>query len=360
MRRIMSDHARRISSRFWKRSSRINHDGRPSVGFMGDHARIDPISIKSVVSIMIAPVLILSAVIGYSVQTASGASNNDSRINTIDGAVVSSRSFRSASSADRDANASKVSRSAFRESISTDVDGDWGGIGSMNMPYSRSTDQNSAVNALNSSVKNGKSLYASTADVSTDEHRSALKTLLDQAPDLTNNEQASVEDLDGLRKKIDAAADAVEEDVEETRAPQYTASSAPVMSASAPNAGVIKPSNGKTGEDVVDYAMQFIGRPYVWGGSTPQGWDCSGYVMYVYSQFGVSLPHYSGAQAQAGNSVASIADARPGDIVVNDSHAAIYIGNGTVVNALNPEAGTIVTPVEWAFSGGYQIRRIIG
>jgi cell wall-associated NlpC family hydrolase len=213
-------------------------------------------------------------------------------------------------------------------------------------------------------VKNGKSLYDSSADVSTDEHRSALKTLLDQAPDLTNNEQASVEDLDGLRKKIDATADVVEEDVEGTTAQQQTASSgswSPVLSASAPNAGVIKPSNGKTGEDVVDYAMQFVGRsPYVWGGSTPQGWDCSGYVMYVYSQFGVSLPHYSGNQAQAGNAVASITDARPGDVIANNSHAAIYIGNGAVVNALNPEAGTVVTPVQWAFSGGYQIRRIIG
>ena len=189
-----------------------------------------------------------------------------------------------------------------------------------------------------------------------------------------------------LRKKIDDAANTVQKDIEEARDQQYAAEvaaqaassssktsvqsapvqsmpvqSTPVQSTPSPNAGATKLPNGKTGKDVVDYAMQFVGRvPYIWAGSTPQGWDCSGYVLYVFSKFGISLPHYSGAQAQAGYAVASIASAKPGDIIANNTHAAIYIGNGRVVNALNPGAGTVVTPVQWAFSGGYQIRRLIG
>ena len=91
-----------------------------------------------------------------------------------------------------------------------------------------------------------------------------------------------------------------------------------------------------TGQALADYALQFQGYPYVAGGNTPSGWDCSGFVQWVFAQFGVSLPHYSGAQMSVGTAVGSIAEAAPGDIIVNTQHAAIYIGNGMVINALNP------------------------
>ena len=90
-----------------------------------------------------------------------------------------------------------------------------------------------------------------------------------------------------------------------------------------------------TGQALADYALQFQGYPYVAGGNTPSGWDCSGFVQWVFAQFGVSLPHYSGAQMSVGTAVGSIAEAAPGDIIVNTQHAAIYIGNGMVINALN-------------------------
>lgn len=113
-----------------------------------------------------------------------------------------------------------------------------------------------------------------------------------------------------------------------------------------------------TGQALADYALQFQGYPYVAGGNTPSGWDCSGFVQWVFAQFGVSLPHYSGAQMSVGTAVGSIAEAAPGDIIVNTQHAAIYIGNGKVINALNPAQGTQVTSLA-VFSGGYAIRRVL-
>ena len=113
-----------------------------------------------------------------------------------------------------------------------------------------------------------------------------------------------------------------------------------------------------TGQALADYALQFQGYPYVSGGNTPSGWDCSGFVQWVFAQFGVSLPHFSGAQMSVGTAVGSIAEAAPGDIIVNTQHAAIYIGNGMVINALNPAQGTQVTSMA-VFSGGYAIRRVL-
>jgi peptidoglycan DL-endopeptidase CwlO len=113
-----------------------------------------------------------------------------------------------------------------------------------------------------------------------------------------------------------------------------------------------------TGQALADYALQFQGYPYVSGGNTPSGWDCSGFVQWIYAQFGVSLPHYSGSQMSVGTAVGSISEAAPGDIIVNSQHAAIYIGNGMVINALNPSQGTQITSLA-VFTSDYVIRRVI-
>ena len=86
------------------------------------------------------------------------------------------------------------------------------------------------------------------------------------------------------------------------------------------------PPDGASVSSLLTFANQFVGKvPYVSGGNTPSGWDCSGFVQYVYGQMGVSLPHYSGAQATVGRAVGSLADAQPGDIIANAQHAAIYV-----------------------------------
>lgn len=93
------------------------------------------------------------------------------------------------------------------------------------------------------------------------------------------------------------------------------------------------------GQAVVDYACQFIGNPYVWGGtSLTNGADCSGFVQSVYAHFGINLPRTSGEMRSAGRSV-SYSEAVPGDIICYDGHVGIYMGDGQIVNAINSRKG---------------------
>jgi cell wall-associated NlpC family hydrolase len=108
--------------------------------------------------------------------------------------------------------------------------------------------------------------------------------------------------------------------------------------ASTPDGSVAPPSQ-YTG--VVGIAMRYLGVPYVWGGSSPAGFDCSGFVAYVYGQVGVSLPHYTGAQWNVGVPV-SRSDLQPGDLVFFDGlgHVGLYIGGDQFIHA--PHTGTVV------------------
>ena len=98
---------------------------------------------------------------------------------------------------------------------------------------------------------------------------------------------------------------------------------------------------------LVSYATQFVGNPYVWGGtSLTRGADCSGFVLSVYAQYGISLPHSSRAQAQYGTRV-STSELKPGDLLFygsgSISHVAIYIGNGQIVHASTERTGIIIS-----------------
>ena len=98
------------------------------------------------------------------------------------------------------------------------------------------------------------------------------------------------------------------------------------------------------GSAVAQFALQFVGNPYVYGGtSLTNGADCSGFVMSVYNNFGVSLPHSSGADRSVGAAVDGLANAQPGDIICYSGHVAIYIGNGQIVHASTAKTGIKVS-----------------
>lgn len=103
-------------------------------------------------------------------------------------------------------------------------------------------------------------------------------------------------------------------------------------------------NGSEMGRAVANYALQFVGNPYVYGGtSLTNGADCSGFVMSVYANFGVSLPHSSAADRNVGAAVNGLANAQPGDLVCYSGHVALYIGNGQIVHASTSKTGIIVS-----------------
>ncbi len=101
---------------------------------------------------------------------------------------------------------------------------------------------------------------------------------------------------------------------------------------------------------IVNKAYQYLGVPYVWGGTSPGGFDCSGFIQYVYRSLGINLPRTSGAQASSGTYV-SIDNAQPGDIVYfgqsRVTHVGIYIGNGRMIHAPSPGKSVMITNLSW-------------
>ena len=122
--------------------------------------------------------------------------------------------------------------------------------------------------------------------------------------------------------------------------------------------------SGEIRRSMVEFAAQFVGNQYVWGGtSLTRGADCSGFTMKVYENFGVSLPHYSGSQAQMGKAVSS-SEMRPADLIFyTDSrgtvnHVAMYIGNGQIVHAASRRSGIKIST--WNYRKPKTIRNLLG
>ena len=98
------------------------------------------------------------------------------------------------------------------------------------------------------------------------------------------------------------------------------------------------------GQAIVDYACQFIGNPYVWGGtSLTDGADCSGFVQSVYGHFGISLPRTTWDQEYSGTGI-GYDEALPGDLILYEGHVGIYMGDGQIVNAINASKGIGIIP----------------
>jgi cell wall-associated NlpC family hydrolase len=134
-------------------------------------------------------------------------------------------------------------------------------------------------------------------------------------------------------------------------------SAAPALAA--PEVSVPEPSPGI---QVADLAQQYVGSPYRWGGVSPAGFDCTGFVMWIYSQFGVSLPHNEAGQLASGQRV-SADDLEPGDVLVfantyraGLSHVGIYVGDGQFVHAVDEAHGVMRT----ALWGSYWAPRLVG
>lgn len=145
---------------------------------------------------------------------------------------------------------------------------------------------------------------------------------------LKKEEEERLAALEAARKAQEAAAAAAAEEAAQIQAA----------------AAAVSTGDGSLGQQVADFALQFVGNPYVYGGtSLTNGADCSGFTLAVYSNFGVSLPHSAAAQNKKGTNVGSIDNAIPGDIVYYSGHVGIYIGNGQIVHAGNSRTGIIVS-----------------
>ena len=129
-------------------------------------------------------------------------------------------------------------------------------------------------------------------------------------------------------------------------------------SSSSQSVPAVSSSSGSSmGSQIVSYAKNFIGVPYVWGGSTPSGFDCSGFVQYVYRHFGVSLPRTTYSQICVGRSV-SRSELAPGDLVFfrGAGHVGIYVGGETYIHA--PQTGRTISIDSMANRSLYAARRI--
>lgn len=120
-----------------------------------------------------------------------------------------------------------------------------------------------------------------------------------------------------------------------TPAPEPEPEPEPVVEEVVETAAAVEQAVPAAANDIVSIARQYIGVPYVWAGSTPAGFDCSGFTSYVYAQVGIDLPRTSSEQRYAGT-VVSQAEAQPGDLIWSPGHIAIYAGNGMQIEAPVP------------------------
>lgn len=167
----------------------------------------------------------------------------------------------------------------------------------------------------------------------------------------------SKEEEEARLAKEEAERQAAEEAARKAQAAARSSSKSSSSSASSAPAKSYSAPSGAGGAAVANYACQFVGNPYVYGGtSLTNGADCSGFVMSVYAAFGISLPHSSSGLRGVGYEV-SQADMQPGDIVCYSGHVAIYVGNNTIVHA-----STAATGIKYTSPAAYRsiitVRRI--
>ncbi|MDK6274827.1 NlpC/P60 family protein [Pseudoglutamicibacter albus] len=125
------------------------------------------------------------------------------------------------------------------------------------------------------------------------------------------------------------------------------AATAPATSSPAPKKKAEKDTPApKSASGIAGTALSYKGAPYVWGGTTPSGWDCSGFVRYVYAQNGINLKGRSTHAMLASGQLKRVSNPQPGDLVFQNgnNHVGIYIGGGKIIGAQNPKVGTVIRP----------------
>lgn len=158
-----------------------------------------------------------------------------------------------------------------------------------------------------------------------------LHTEFVQAESKEEEEKRLAKEAEERRKARAAAAAKVSKTQNNTSATTYTVT-----------------GDSEMGRAVAEYALQFVGNPYVYGGtSLTDGADCSGFVMSVYANFGVSLPHSSAADRKQGYAVDGLENAQPGDLICYSGHVALYIGDGQIVHASNAKSGIKVSRADY-------------
>ena len=172
----------------------------------------------------------------------------------------------------------------------------------------------------------------------------AAPTVHDAAVDTSNNTATVLPTTVSVPDIAWSASDEVSASAE-APAPVATTNAAASRDYTRSEIGISSAAVNPSGNDIVSIALSLTGIPYVYGGSTPAGFDCSGFTQYVYARAGISIPRTSGAQGAAGTFV-SASEARPGDLVWHAyGHVGIYAGNGRVVEATTPGSVSKVQPL---------------
>ncbi|WP_229866821.1 C40 family peptidase [Sinomonas cellulolyticus] len=161
----------------------------------------------------------------------------------------------------------------------------------------------------------------------------------------SNEAQVSFE-----RPVVESVAAPVVEQPAQQAAPTARTAASTVQAASAPAAVAPVAAPTAAGSSLAGIAYTGIGHPYVWGGTTPAGWDCSGFTQWVYAQAGISIP-----RVQAWSIMKPTSTPMPGDLVVQNggAHVGIYVGNGMMISALNPSQGTLLHAVAATGTSAY-------
>lgn len=187
-----------------------------------------------------------------------------------------------------------------------------------------------------------------------------LESMLEQAKMTSADYDAQLAEAQSKATEYQQLIEQQNQQIKQLIAEQQAAAAAAAAAASSgaeDSDGVV--SNGSaTGQEIVDFALQYVGHPYVWGGnSLSNGTDCSGFVHLVYAHFGYSVPRQSAELRSVGRGV-SYAEAQPGDIICYDGHCAIYIGGGRIVHASSERTGIKVSQ-NAAYRTILAVRRVV-